>query len=106
MRWLEYGQRLRARERGVLRDGAGRVAPALLRAATRGGAGALGLDAGAIAPGAWADLVAVDLNAPALAGWDPATLAEGLVFGAGDDVVASTCVGGEWMEHRDGGEGS
>jgi formimidoylglutamate deiminase len=105
MRWLEYGQRLRARERGVLRDGAGRVAPALLRAATLGGAGALGLDAGAIAPGAWADLVAVDLNAPALAGWDAATLVEALVFGAGDEVVAATCVGGDWMEHRDGGQG-
>lgn len=104
MRWLEYGQRLRAGERGVLRDRAGRVAPVVFRAATLGGAEALGLDAGAIAPGAWGDLVAVDLSAPALSGWSADTLLEGLVFGGSEDAIAATCVGGEWMEHREGGE--
>ena len=104
MRWLEYGQRLRSGQRGVLRDGGGRVAPALLRAATQGGAQALGIDAGALEPGAWADLVAVDLNAPALTGWQAETLPEALVFGAGDETVAATCVGGDWIDHREGRE--
>jgi hypothetical protein len=45
-------------------------------------------------------LVAVDLNAPVLAGADAATLLDALVFGAGDEVIASSCVGGVWQEHR------
>ena len=100
MRWLEYAQRLAGESRGVLRDAAGDVARVLLRAATAGGAGALGLDAGRIAPGALADFVAVDLTAPALAGWQADTLLDSLVFGAGNEAIAATCVGGEWMEHR------
>jgi formimidoylglutamate deiminase len=96
MRWLEYGQRLRAEGRGILRDGDGEVARTLLRAATLGGARALGLPCGELAPGCWADLVAIDLEHPALAGWEPETLLAALVFGAGDDAIAATAVGGEW----------
>jgi formimidoylglutamate deiminase len=96
MRWLEYGQRLRGESRGILRDGGGAVAADLLRAATAGGARALGLPCGELAPGRWADLVAVDLGHPALAGWEPSTLLESLIFGAGDDAIVATAVGGEW----------
>ena len=46
---------------------AGDVAPTLLAAATAGGADALGVPAGRIAAGQWADFVAIDLGAPALA---------------------------------------
>ncbi|HVF62102.1 MAG TPA: formimidoylglutamate deiminase [Thermoanaerobaculia bacterium] len=98
MRWLEYGQRLRREGRGALRDERGAVAPVLLDAATRGGARALGLPTGAIAPGLWADFVAIDLDTPALAGWEPETLLESLVFGAGEEAIAATCVGGRWQE--------
>jgi formimidoylglutamate deiminase len=100
MRWLEYGQRLATESRGVLRDAGGGVATTLLRAATDGGARALGIEAGRIEPGLWADLVALDLAAPALAGWEPDTLLDALVFGAGEEAIAATCVGGEWQEHR------
>jgi formimidoylglutamate deiminase len=100
MRWLEYGQRLRAESRGMLRDAAGDVAPTLLRAATLGGARALGLPCGDLAPGCWADLVAIDLAHPALAGWEPATLLPTLLFGAGDDAIAATAVGGDWKHRR------
>jgi formiminoglutamate deiminase len=98
MRWLEYGQRLRRERRGVLADEEGRVGRSLLTAATRGGAAALGLAAGAIAEGSWADLTALDLDAPALAGCDGTTLLDAWVFGAGDRAVAATCVGGRWRE--------
>ncbi|MBV8199007.1 MAG: formimidoylglutamate deiminase [Acidobacteria bacterium] len=102
MRWLEYGQRLRAESRGLLRDAAGAVAPNLLRAATVGGARALGLPCGEVAAGCWADLVAVDLDHPALAGWEPETLLETLIFGAGDEAIVATAVGGEWWRRGDG----
>jgi formimidoylglutamate deiminase len=100
MRWLEYGQRLWRESRGVLRTGRGEVARALLEAATVDGAAALGVEAGEIRSGCWADLAAIDLAAPTLAGWEPDTLLESLVFGAAEEAVAATCVGGAWREHR------
>lgn len=100
MRWLEYAQRLATESRGVLADDAGQVARAVFESATIAGANALGVDAGRIAPGCWADLAAIDLDAPTLAGWEPDTLLDSLVFGASDEVVAATCVGGRWVEHR------
>jgi cytosine/adenosine deaminase-related metal-dependent hydrolase len=68
----------------------------LLDAATGGGARALGLSAGLITAGCWADLVAVDLRAPALAEVPTEHLLEALVFGAGNEVIAGTYVGGRW----------
>jgi formimidoylglutamate deiminase len=102
MRWMEYGQRLRQEIRGALPDGNGHVAPVLLDAATRGGAQALGLDTGRIAAGCWADFLAVDLRAPALNGVGPEFLSEAIVFGAGNEVIAGTYVGGRWRptSHR------
>ncbi len=102
MRWLEYVQRLATGSRGVLRslDGAGNVAPVLLAAATAGGAAALGVEAGRIAPGLWADFAAIDLGSPLLAGWTPETLLESVIFGATEEVVTATAVGGVWVEHR------
>lgn len=100
MRWLEYAQRLTSESRGLLRDQEGNVARVLLDAATYGGAKALGIEAGRIVPGLWADFAAIDLEAPSLAGWTPETLLESIIFGATEEVVAATCVGGEWVEHR------
>jgi formimidoylglutamate deiminase len=96
MRWLEYGQRLRTERRGVLADARGGVAAGLLEAATSGGAAALGLGGGRIAPGEWADFVAVNLNAVPLAGEPGEGLLEAIVFGGGNEVVAGTFVGGKW----------
>jgi len=96
MRWLEYGQRLRGGMRGAFRDATSRCAPALLEAATRGGARALGLDAGRIETGAWADLVVVDLEHPSLAGTRHEDLAAALVFGAADGALRAQAVGGCW----------
>ena len=98
MRWLEYGQRLRRERRGVLVDEEGSAGRALLSSATRDGALALGLQAGAIAPGCWADLTALDLDAPGLQGCDGDTLLDAWVFGAGNRAIAANCVGGTWRE--------
>jgi len=95
-RWLEYGQRLKNEGRGVLRDERGAVAPVLLAAATAGGASSLGLPAGRLVPGAWADLVAVSLGSPLLAPATPATLLDALLTGASEEAIAATCVGGIW----------
>jgi formimidoylglutamate deiminase len=96
MRWLEYGQRLRKEMRGALPDPDGSVAPVLLAAATTGGAQALGLEVGRIAAGCWADLLAIDLSAPLLAEVSAEHLLDALVFGAGNEVIAGTYVGGRW----------
>jgi formimidoylglutamate deiminase len=99
MRWLEYSQRLAAGSRGIWRDDAGSVARTLFDAATIEGARALHLPAGRIAPGGPADLMAIDLGHPSLAGHDDDTLLPAFVFGARDDVITATCVGGRWVEH-------
>jgi formimidoylglutamate deiminase len=96
MRWLEYGQRLRAERRGALSDPRGGVAASLLEAATCGGAAALGIGSGRIEPGEWADFVAVKLNAVPLAGEPSEGLLEAITFGGGNEVVAGTFVGGKW----------
>jgi formimidoylglutamate deiminase len=100
MRWLEYVQRLATQSRGVLRDSQGDVARVLLETATSGGAKALGVETGRIETGLWADLTAIDLASPLLAGWTPETLLESMIFGATEEVVAATCVGGGWVKHR------
>ncbi len=92
MRWLEYAQRLRREERGVLEP------KALLDAATVEGARALGVPAGRIAPDCWADLVAIDLGAPSLRGRTDETLLGSILFGSGESLIAESCVGGRWLE--------
>jgi formiminoglutamate deiminase len=96
MRWLEYGQRLRSEFRGALPDSDGSNAPILLAAATTGGARALNVPVGRIAVGCWADLLAIDLRSPPLAEVSTDHLLDALVFGAGNEVIAGTYVGGHW----------
>jgi formimidoylglutamate deiminase len=100
MRWLEYGQRLRKERRGLLRNGEGEVASVVIDAATAGGARALGLPAGRIQVGHWADLVVIDLEHASLVGCEAETLAEALVTGADNGVVQGTYVGASWRESR------
>ena len=97
MRWLEYVQRLAGERRGVVVDGAGAVAAPLLAAATARGAEALGVAAGAVRTGLWADFALVDLTHPSLAGWSPETLLPALLLGAGDAAIVNSCVGGRWL---------
>ncbi len=100
MRWLEYVQRLAHERRGVVRPESGDVAAALVATATEGGAASLALDCGRIAAGDWADFAVIDLGHPALAGCGPEGLAAALVFGASEEAIVATAVGGAWMRHR------
>jgi formimidoylglutamate deiminase len=68
--------------------------------ATAGGADSLGVEAGRIAPGLWADFALLDLNSMALAGATQDTLLDAFVFGADAGVVTDTCVGGKWFTSR------
>ncbi len=103
LRWLEYGQRARGETRGALRDAAGALGPVLLNIATAGGAAALGVAAGRIVPGTWADFAVVDLEAPALAGWTEATLADAIALGTDSEIVRAVAVGGRWLTRRGDG---
>lgn len=87
LRVLEYSQRLRDLSRNVLVRGEGSVGHALYTGAAQGGARALGRDAGEIAVGHWADLVAVDTTQPSLCALREDQLLDGLVFAAKDEVV-------------------
>jgi len=97
---LENGERLRTGRRAVLidRPGPGGVARQLF-ATSSASARACQLDAGAIAPGLRADLVAVDLDTPALAGVGvgaqagPALLSA-LALAGTASLVTDTWVGG------------
>jgi formimidoylglutamate deiminase len=80
LRTLEYSQRLRDRSRAIL------VAPGrscgrfLWETAAAGGAQAAGREAGAIAPGLWADLLSVDATAPGLASRGGDFIPDSLIF--------------------------
>lgn len=96
LRWLEFVQRLRSESRGVCADAAGALAPRLLECATRGGAAALGIDAGAIEPGRLADFAAIDLSHPSLSGCTPEALLPAMILGSGGECVREVCVSGAW----------
>ncbi|MGR3616295.1 MAG: formimidoylglutamate deiminase [Paracoccaceae bacterium] len=87
LRTLEYSQRLRDLRRNVLVPGEGSVGRVLFEGAAKGGAQALGRDAGVLTVGKLADLVAIDSTAPALCALSDEQLLDGLCFAAKDSVV-------------------
>ena len=84
LRTLEYTQRLAVRQRCVLAPPGGSTGRALYAAALAGGAQALGRPSGALAPGLWADMVALDAGTLALAGQSGDGVLDAWIF-AGDD---------------------
>ena len=106
MRWLEYSQRLERGRRGVFSSVAGKgdegfLARQLLDCATRHGAAHLGVEAGAIQAGLWADFALIDLDAPALAelaGSDDELLSAAVFGGSAEGLVVDTCVAGRWTK--------
>lgn len=87
LRTLEYSQRLRDIARNVMVPAEGSVGQFLYVGAARGGAQALGRNAGQIAVGTLADLTAIDLSHPSLCALHPDHILDGLAFAAPDTVV-------------------
>lgn len=87
LRQLEYSQRLRDRARAVLASENHSTARLMFDAVCAGGAQALQRDGGRIEPGAWADLVALDLSGPDMAARHGDTLLDTWVFACDDRLV-------------------
>ncbi|NSY38720.1 formimidoylglutamate deiminase [Leisingera sp. ANG59] len=100
LRTLEYSQRLRDLARNVLVPGEGSVGETLYLGAAKGGAQALGRDAGRIEEGALADLVAIDSGVPALCALKPEQLLDGLCFAAGNNTVTDVWSAGRHVVHQ------
>jgi formimidoylglutamate deiminase len=97
LRLLEYGQRLVHRRRSVLAHGdVQETGRRLYAAAARGGAQALGIDAGHIAAGARADLVVLDRSLPMLANAGDSKLLDAWIFAGDARAVRDVMVGGRW----------
>lgn len=97
LRTLEYSQRLRDLARNVLVPSEGSVGDTLYMGAAKGGAQALGRNAGRIEEGALADLVAIDSSLPALCALKPEQLLDGLCFAAGGGTVTDVWSAGRHM---------
>jgi formimidoylglutamate deiminase len=97
LRWLEYGQRLLTRRRNVLagvEEGGSHIGARLYRRALAGGALAAGRRIGQIAPGARADLLVLDAEAPGLLNRSGDLLLDAFVFAGNANPVRDVIVGG------------
>jgi formimidoylglutamate deiminase len=101
LRTLEYSQRLRHRARNVMADEGASVGETLYRGALAGGGQAAGRDSGALAPGLWADMLAIDVTDLRLAPLTPDQWLDGWIFAADDRVVRTVWSAGRAMV-RDG----
>jgi formimidoylglutamate deiminase len=96
LRQLEYGQRLKHRERNVLSRGPGvSTGRALFEAALAGGNQALAQACDGIAQGARADIVSLDTAHPSLAGRRDDAILDGFIFAAGADAIDCVWAGGD-----------
>jgi formimidoylglutamate deiminase len=95
LRQLEYGQRLKHRQRNVLSDGPGiSTGRALHDAALAGGAQALAQPLAGLRAGARADIVSLDTTHPSLAGRSRDAVLDGWIFSAGQGAVSCVWAGG------------
>jgi len=101
LRQLEYSQRLRDRSRAALATRAKSAGRVLLEGAARGGAQAAGREAGAIAPGKLADLLALDTTHISFEGRSADLAIDSWVF-AGDDSMVSDVWAAGRHQVRDG----
>jgi formiminoglutamate deiminase len=94
LRQLEYAQRLGTRTRNVVARPGGSTGRALYDAALAGGTQALGAPARAIAVGAPADLVSVDLDRSLLEGRKGDAVLDGWIFATNRPAVDGVWIGG------------
>jgi formimidoylglutamate deiminase len=94
LRWSEYGQRLAAHKRSVLSGTLGLGLPLWREAAETGGR-ALGQPVGRLAPGAFADIVVIDLEDSLFLGVTPENILDAWLTGGSAVQIDSVYVGGE-----------
>ena len=100
LRQLEYGQRLKHRQRNVLSGGAGRsTGRTLFDHALVGGAQALAQTTSGLTPGARADIVTLDTTHPSLAGRARDAIIDGWIF-AGNGAIDCVWAGGSKVVER------
>lgn len=88
LRLLEYSQRLQHRSRAVLATEGRSTGRMLHDSAALGGAQAAGRDSGAIAPGRWADLLALDTRDVMVEGFSDDMLLDAWIFAGRDGLVS------------------
>lgn len=106
LRWLEYGQRLRLRQRNVAaapEAGEPATAARLFARTLAGGAAAAGQRLWGLQGGARADALVLDLSTPPLLGVPPERLLDALVFSSPGRVFQRVMVAGQWREHAHAG---
>lgn len=89
LRTLEYSQRLRDRGRAILASASKSTGRTMFDAVCEGGARAAGRASGAIAPGAWADLIGISTDNHILGGCHGDVALDALVFsGKGSGLIS------------------
>jgi formimidoylglutamate deiminase len=97
LRWLEYQQRLRKKQRSVLATSAEpHVGTRLWRDAAQYGAQAIGRRAGTIAVGQRADWLVLDATHPSMSGAAEGAL-DHLLFAGGSAAIRDVMVAGRWV---------
>jgi len=99
LRMLEVSQRLRDRRRLRLAPPGGSNGRRLYTEAAKGGAQAMARNAGAIAPGACFDIVALDANHPVLAGKSGDQWLDSWIFAGDKSCVRDVWVSGRHLVH-------
>ena len=98
LRWLEYQQRLRKKQRSVLATRAEQhVGTRLWQDAAIYGAQAIGQPVGMIAAGRRADWLVLDAAHPSMAGAAANTALDHLLFAGGDAAIRDVMVAGRWV---------
>ena len=97
LRTLDYSQRLRDRSRAALATPEKSTGRVLFEGAAKGGAQAAARDAGVIAPGRLADLMALDTSHVDLEGRSGDTLLDACVFAADDRAVSDVWAAGRHL---------
>lgn len=96
LRWLEYGQRLRARRRNIVATAQQpSTAEVLLGQAWAGGAASAGMPLGALGIGHTADWIVLDESAPALAGASDDDVLDRFLFAGNRPLIERVYVGGQ-----------
>ena len=101
LRQLDHSQRLRDHSRAALASPSHSTGRRLYQAAVTGSAQAAGRAAGTIAPGHWADLLALDGQATDLLGLQGDTLLDAFIFAGSDRMISDVWSAGRHMV-RDG----